>query len=281
MGTGWGSAGAGRMMYVQTLRCWGGESPGFSGPSRPRWGHADARLHCRHSQSHEVGRNTDLCLWIGSCKDIVNRLFIPPAFSLNVPLPWPCRLVIQGSPPPSPGNTFYFSIPIIQGYDSCFPRRLTHAQAQGIWVVSPASLPLQCSVSTEIFWRRNYQNYDSNGEILGGGSIHMQGGIWLNSQHLFIPQDLPQACPLLFWALDCGSRALGTHMWGSHRKHLCVARGGRAGQWEMTSASITRNSNLHVSASSFKRRGVTNVIMAIWDLVDNFTWDIFIISSVG
>ena len=44
------------------------------------------------------------------------------------------------------------SIPFIQGYDSSFPIRLTHAQAQGIWVISPASLPLQCSVSMEIFW---------------------------------------------------------------------------------------------------------------------------------
>ena len=70
--------------------------------------HADVRLHCRHSQSHEVGRNTDLCLWIWSCKDIVTRLFIPPTFSLNVPLPRPCRLVIQGSPPPSPGNILFF-----------------------------------------------------------------------------------------------------------------------------------------------------------------------------
>lgn len=194
--------------------------------------HADVRLHCRHSQSHEVGRNTDVCLWIWSCKDIVTWLFTPPTFSLNVSLPRPCRLVIQGSPPPSPGNTFYFSIPIIQGYDSCSPRRLTHAQAQGISVVSPASLPLQCSVSTEIFWSWNYQNYDSNGEILGGGSIHMQGGIWLNSQHLFIPQDLPQACPLLFRGPGLQQQSSGNSHWGSHRKRLFAAGGGRAGQWE-------------------------------------------------
>lgn len=101
------------------------------------------------------------------------------------------------------------------------------------------AFPYNAPFQQEIFWRQNYQNYDSNGEILGGGSIHMQGGIWLNSQHLFIPQDLPQACPLLFL-----SPGLRQQLWElacvrSHRKHLCVAGGGRAGQWEMTSASIT------------------------------------------
>ena len=84
----------------------------------------------------------------------------------------------------------------------------------------------------------------------------MQGGIWLNSQHLFIPQDLPQACPLLFRGPGLQHQSSGNSHVREPQESLWLGVEGR-------DSGRPSNSNLHVSASSFKRRGVTNVIMAI------------------
>lgn len=162
----WNSVRAEWMMCMQTLR-WG-RAQVSQELVWLDWDQMDTRLHCRHSKSHELGSNTDLCLVIWRCKGIFTWLFIPPTFSLNVPLILALPSGYSGSPLPSPRNTFYFFIPFIQGYDSCFPRRLIYAQAQCIWVVSHVILPLQCSISTEIFWRWNHLNFDSNGKFLGG-----------------------------------------------------------------------------------------------------------------
>ena len=115
-------------------------------------------------------------------------------------------------------------------------------------------------------WRsfgRNYRNYDSSGKILGGGSIHMQGGIWLNSEHLFIPQDLPQACPLLFWGPGLQQESSGNSHGKEPQETPVCGWGGRVGQWETTRVppSPGAHSNLPVRSSSFKRWGMTNVIM--------------------
>lgn len=74
-----------------TCRHWGAEVEAqvSQGPVCLDGDHADVRLHCRHSAEPQGGRNTDLCLWSGSCKDTVTQLFSPPAFSLSIALTGP------------------------------------------------------------------------------------------------------------------------------------------------------------------------------------------------
>lgn len=191
---------------------------------------------------------------VGAVRTLSLGLFSPPAF-LNVPLPWPCRLVIQGSPPPSPGNTFYFlifqsfraTIPVSKKTDPCSSTRDMSGFLLAFLtmpVLQRRSLALKLP---ELWFQWGNFRWGKHSQV-ASGSTH---STYLS--HKTCPR--PALCYSEPWLVQ----SFGNCMWGSHRKHLCVAGVEGLYQWEMTSASITRNSSLHVSL--LKRRGW---LMLLW-----------------
>lgn len=164
--TGWSSVTAEWMMCVQTPRCWDGWERAWAsqGLVWPDWGQMDSTLPCRHPKSHELGSNRDLCFSIWRCKDIFTWLFIPLIFSLNVPLPWHCSLVIQGNPMCPLRNT----IPLFHSFrtmNSSLPRRLknlctSRVDTSSFTCFSPLTMfHFSCSLGDEIpKWRLQWGN---------------------------------------------------------------------------------------------------------------------------
>ena len=138
---------------LQVQRCRGGDRPRFLRASD--WDQMDTRLHRRNSQvGHKLGSKSHLRLLTWSVK-VFSHGFSPLLLSPQIrPLPWYCPMVIQDCLPPSPRNALYVLLqPIHSALQFLVSKNIIHRQVECILVGPHVILPLQCPISTEIFWR--------------------------------------------------------------------------------------------------------------------------------